>query len=195
MIVALYARVSTDKQDETLQLPRLRELAAARGYQIFKEYKDEASGKDANRPGWKELMGDASHHRFDAIMAVKLDRVMRSLVALASEMDRLDRYGVSLICGDVDVNTSTPSGKMQLQLMAAIAEWERSTISVRTKEGLAARRAAGTVLGRRKRQDVPVHRIALMRQQGQSWSQISRTLEIPRTTILERREKIEAEIE
>ena len=56
MIVALYARVSTILQDELIQLPRLREVAAQRGYQIYKEYTDEASGKDGNRPGWKALI-------------------------------------------------------------------------------------------------------------------------------------------
>lgn len=44
--VALYARVSTDKQDETLQLPRLRQMAQQRSLTIYKEYQDEASGKD-----------------------------------------------------------------------------------------------------------------------------------------------------
>ena len=50
MKVAIYARVSTKKQDETNQLPRLREIAYSRGYEVFKEYSDEASAKDANRP-------------------------------------------------------------------------------------------------------------------------------------------------
>ena len=60
IIVALYARVSARKQDETDQLPRLNEAARNRGYMIYREYSDEASAKDANRPGWKDLMRDAS---------------------------------------------------------------------------------------------------------------------------------------
>ncbi len=64
MIVAIYVRVSTRKQDETNQLPRLREIAKNRGFEVFNEYSDETSAKDANRPGWKELMEDASKHRF-----------------------------------------------------------------------------------------------------------------------------------
>ncbi len=80
MLVALYARVSTKKQDETNQLPFLRNLSANRGYEVYNEYSDEASAKDVNRPGWKALMQDASEHKFDAILVTKLDRVMRSLV-------------------------------------------------------------------------------------------------------------------
>ena len=64
MIVAIYVRVSTRKQDETNQLPRLREIAKNRGFEVVNEYSDETSAKDANRPGWKELMEDASKHRF-----------------------------------------------------------------------------------------------------------------------------------
>lgn len=81
MIVAIYVRVSTRKQDETNQLPRLREIAKNRGFEVYHEYSDEASAKDANRPGWRGLMEDASKHRFDAILVTKLDRVMRSLGA------------------------------------------------------------------------------------------------------------------
>lgn len=59
MKVALYARVSTVDQDERLQLPRLRQVAELRGYTVVGEYTDEASGRDANRPGWKALLSDA----------------------------------------------------------------------------------------------------------------------------------------
>lgn len=51
MKVAIYVRVSTKKQDETNQLPRLREMAKNRGFDIYREYSDEASAKGANRPG------------------------------------------------------------------------------------------------------------------------------------------------
>ena len=84
MKVAIYVRVSTRKQDETNQLPRLREIARNKGFEVFREYSDEASAKDTNRPGWKSLMQDAAEHRFDAVLVTKLNRVMRSLVQLNS---------------------------------------------------------------------------------------------------------------
>ncbi len=56
MKVAIYVRVSTKKQDETNQLPRLREMAKNRGFEVYREYSDEASAKDANRPGWQDLI-------------------------------------------------------------------------------------------------------------------------------------------
>lgn len=123
MKVAIYARVSTRKQDETNPLPRLRETAVNRGYEIYREYTDEASAKDANRPGWKDLMADASERKFDAILVTKLDRVMRSLVQLNITMQDLQTYGVRLICLDQgEIDPSNPMGKMQMQLIGAIAE-------------------------------------------------------------------------
>lgn len=193
MIAALYARVSTQdgRQDETLQLPRLRELAQARGYTVYREYTDEASGKDANRPGFRDMMADAREHRFDVIMAVKLDRIMRSVVNLDTILQQLDAYGVQLDCLDLGlIDTKTPNGKLQVQLIGAIAEWERETISSRTRDGLAARRARGVRLGRKPRADIPLRTIAALRQSGESWVQIARELHIAKSTIMDRRDEI-----
>ena len=151
MKVAIYVRVSTKKQDETNQLPYLREIANKRGFEIYREYSDEASAKDANRPGWKELMQDASEHRFEAILVTKLDRVMRSLLQLNITMTNLQTYGVKLICADIgEIDYTSPMGKVQMQIIGAIAEWEREIIVQRTKEGIEAKRARGIHLGRKK---------------------------------------------
>ena len=194
MKVALYVRVSTDNtgQDETLQLPRLREIAQARGYEIFHEYQDQASAKDGNRPKFKEMMAAASEHKFDVIMATKLDRIMRSVVHLNTTMDNLSVYNVSLICLDIgEINPSTPNGRLQMNIIASIAEWERGIISARTSEGIQARKARGQTFGRKKRDDIPLSAIALMRQNGIGWSSISQELGIPKSTLLDRREDIE----
>ena len=193
MKTAVYVRVSTKKQDEANQLPRLREIAANRDYEIYKEYSDEASAKDANRPAWKELMQDASEHKFDAILVTKLDRVMRSLVQLNITMSNLQTYGVKLICADIgEIDFSTPMGKVQMQIIGAIAEWEREIIVQRTKEGLEARRAKGVRLGRKRRDDIPIDTIVTLRISGKSWKSISKDLHIPKTTLLRRRPEVEA---
>ncbi len=192
MIVAIYVRVSTRKQDETNQLPRLREIAKNRGFEVFNEYSDEASAKDANRPGWKELMEDASNHKFDAILVTKLDRVMRSLVQLNITMSNLQTYNVKLICADIgEIDCSTPMGKVQMQIIGAIAEWEREIIVQRTKEGLEARKARGAKLGRKRRDDIPLDTIATLRMNGSSWNLISKDLRIPKATLMRRKPEVE----
>ena len=192
MIVAIYVRVSTRKQDETNQLPRLREIAKNRGFEVFNEYSDEASAQDANRPGWKELLEDASNHKFDAILVTKLDRVMRSLVQLNITMSNLQAYNVKLICADIgEIDCSTPMGKVQMQIIGAIAEWEREIIVQRTKEGLEARKARGAKLGRKRRDDLPLDTIATLRMNGSSWNLISKDLRIPKATLMRRKPEVE----
>ena len=192
MRVAIYVRVSTKKQDETNQLPRLRGMAKNRGFEVYREYSDEASAKDANRPGWQDLMLDASNHLFDAILVTKLDRVMRSLVQLNITMDNLKTYGVKLICADMgEIDPTTPMGKVQMQIIGAIAEWEREIIVQRTREGIEARKAKGVHLGRKRRDDIPIDTIVTLRIAGNSWKSISRDLRIPKTTLLRRREEVE----
>ena len=193
MKVAIYVRVSTRKQDETNQLPYLREIAKNRGYEVYREYSDEASARDSNRPGWKDLMGDASKHMFDAILVTKLDRVMRSLVQLNITMSNLQIYGVKLICADIgELDCSTPMGKVQMQIIGAIAEWEREIIVQRTKEGIEARKAKGIHMGRKRRDDIPLNTVATLRMSGSSWNQIAQDLRIPKSTLLSRRDEIES---
>jgi len=90
----------------------------------------------------ESFVQDASEHKFDAILVTKLDRVMRLLVQLNITMGALEAYGVSLICADIgEIDFRSPMGKVQMQIIGAIAEWEREIIVQRTKEGIEARRA------------------------------------------------------
>lgn len=136
-------------------------------------------------------MADASERKFDAILVTKLDRVMRSLVQLNITMADLLTYGVRLICLDQgEIDPSTPMGKMQMQLIGAIAEWEREIIVQRTKEGIEAKRAKGVRLGRKKRDDISVETLAALRSIGKSWNDIAAELHVPKTTILRRKEAV-----
>lgn len=195
MIVAIYARVSTENQDETLQLPRLRSYAERMGWEIYQEYSDKASGKDGNRPGWMALESDARRKVFDAILVVKLDRIMRSLVSMLQIAETIHKLGIDIITLDQGpLNLNTPMGKLQINLLAMLAEWERDIISERTKEALAQKKAQGIKLGRPKRDDFPIHKIALMRLAGRSWNDVVRETGIPRTTLQGRRDEILTEM-
>lgn len=202
--VVLYARVSTaDKgQDPYTQIDILRKTAQIRGFEVIGEYVDHASGKDANRPQWKEVMGLASQGRIDGIMALRVDRVMRSVKHLTGTIETLSKCkraskgrGVSLIFNDFDFDPNNPNSKLVFTFLSAIAEWEREIISTRTREGMQHRISQGQKFGKKERNDIPLRKIALMRIRGDSWNSIAKTLGIPRTTILDRREQIEAEVD
>ncbi len=189
--VALYARVSTKMQDETLQLPSLRRLAQMRGFEIYKEYQDEASGKDQNRPAWQQLMADAKKGEFNVIMAVKLDRIMRSVPNLATVMDQLQLYNIRLITEDLgEIDPTKPNGKLIMNVIGSIAEWERETIAKRTRDALDEKKAQGIKLGR-KTKELPLIDIARDRIAGQSWNTISKSRGIAKGTLMSRKDEIE----
>lgn len=131
-----------------------------------------------------------------AVLVVKLDRVMRSLQIFLKELEDFASMRVSLISLDYgDLNPASASGKLSIQFLAAIAEWERAINSERTREALAQKRAQGVPLGRPTKA-LPIHKVALLRAEPvcASWSEIARQLNIPRTTILEHRKEIEEEV-
>ena len=195
MRVALYARVSTDDkgQDPEVQLEALRNLASIRGYEIVQEYVDYASGRDGNRPRFKEMMESASRHEFDAIMALRVDRVMRSVVNLREIISKLQTYRVKLLLTDLEFDPDNPTSNLILNVVSSIAEWEREIIAQRTKEGMAHARSKGKKIGRPK-VDLPLTKIALMRMEKMSWSSISDAVDIPKSTLLSNKEQIQNRI-
>jgi putative DNA-invertase from lambdoid prophage Rac len=149
--VALYGRVSTrDKaQDPELQLVPLREYAVARGWQIA-EYVDHAAAGDlAGRTAWARLLEDARRRRVDHVLVWKLDRAFRSTLHCLSTLQELEHRGVGFAClTQPDVDTTSPTGRLLLTLLAAVAEFERGLIRERVKEGMANARRKGARIGR-----------------------------------------------
>lgn len=194
MKVAIYSRVSTHDQDEQLQVPRLRDFCNRLGYEIFKEYSDVASGKNANRPGWKALQSDARRGEFEAVVVVKLDRIMRSLVQLLDVLHDFEARRISIITLDQGtIDMSSANSRLQISIIAMVAEWEREIIGERTKEALRAKKAKGEVLGRAP-VNFSLRRAALLRIEGKSWKAIAEDLGIPMTTLNNHRKEIEAEL-
>ena len=155
MKVAIYCRVSTEEQDADKQEFLCREYCTRNNFEIFKVYKDIMSGKTTDiRPDFNILLKDMREFKFDCIMVTKLDRLGRSLQHLLSLFDEFTRKKVNFVAITQNIDTSTASGKLQMQVMGAFAEFERNIISERTKEGL--RRATG--VGKRGKDKTPRRR-------------------------------------
>ena len=148
--VAAYLRVSTD--DQTVENQR-RELAAyieARGWTVTREYADEGiSGSKERRPALDELMRDAKRRRFDMVIVWSLDRLGRNLRHLVTLLDELQGLNIALVSLRDGLDLSTAAGRLQMQILAALAEFERSRLRERTISGLRRARAQGKRLGRR----------------------------------------------
>ena len=189
--VVLYARVSTDDkgQNPDVQLDILRNLAKSRGYRIVNEYVDYASGKDGNRPQFIEMMNAAKKHEFDAIMALRVDRIMRSVLHLRNVITDLLKYRVKLILTDMEFDPENPTSNLILNVVSSIAEWEREIIAQRTKEGMNHARSKGSRIGRPKA-EIPLTRVARMRIEGMSWSTISKETGISKSTLLGYKEAV-----
>lgn len=150
----LYVRVSTDEQSASIEAQReaCTRLARRHGYQIVCEYHDEnVSGAMAidKRPALKRALTALADDQADRLIVAKLDRLARNVrVALEIDEDDAQRHGWGILFGDMDVDTSTAVGKMQLSMFASVARFERDRISERTREALAVKRAQGVRLGR-----------------------------------------------
>jgi putative DNA-invertase from lambdoid prophage Rac len=148
--VAIYCRVSTSDQSIEAQQLELREYCARRGWSDVREYSDVISGAKHSRLGLDAMMKDVRKRSVHAVVCVKLDRLGRSLVHLVQVIGELAEHGVALVCPDqgIDTTDSNPAGRLQMHVLAAVAEFERELIKDRTRAGLAAARARGSKLGR-----------------------------------------------
>ena len=134
-----YARVSTEGQDLA---PQRAALAAAGCAEIVEET---ASGADRARPELARLLGRLRPG--DVLAVVRLDRLARSLAHLLAVLERLQERGAHLRSLSDPVDTASPSGRLVVQVIGAIAEFERSLIAERTRAGLAVARSRGRPLG------------------------------------------------
>jgi DNA invertase Pin-like site-specific DNA recombinase len=138
---ALYVRVSTDKQSESIENQNrvLRQIAERRGWTVVEVYTDEgisgAKGRD-KRPALDAMLNDASRRKFDVVIAWAIDRVGRSLIDLLSTIQDLEAAGVDLYLDQQNIDTTTPMGRLLFQVTGAFAEFERSMIRQRVQVGL-----------------------------------------------------------
>ena len=150
MRVAVYVRVSKEKQNPENQIFELREYAERRGFEVYRVYVDKVSGARDSRPALNDLMMDARQKRFDVVLVWKLDRLGRSLQHLIQIIEEWENLGINFICVTQNIDTTSPSGKLIFHIFGAIAEFERELIRERVRAGLRRARREGKKLGRPK---------------------------------------------
>jgi len=151
MKVAIYARVSTsDKEQNTdTQLLPLREFCAAQGWTVYREYVDQASASDfGHRVQWRQLLDDAAKRRFSSVLVFKLDRGFRSVKHMHDTLDAWALVGVTFQSLREQFDTATALGRLLLNLLASLAEFELELIRERVKAGMDRARKQGVHLGR-----------------------------------------------
>jgi DNA invertase Pin-like site-specific DNA recombinase len=141
-----YARVS--RGDEQSNAAQAHALKAAGCERVFEE---EASGGRWDRPQLHDMLRQL--RRGDVVVVWKLDRLSRSLKDLLHLMERIEAAGAGFRSLTEAIDTTTPAGRMMMQMVGSFAEFERAMIRERTSAGLAQARAEGRIGGRRKKLD------------------------------------------
>jgi DNA invertase Pin-like site-specific DNA recombinase len=136
-----YARVSKDDQDTGAQVAALKAAGCER---IFRE---KASGGRWDRPELHRLLDQL--RKGDVLVVWKLDRLSRSLRDVLTIMERLGEVAAGFRSLTEAIDTTTPAGRMMMQMVGAFAEFERAMLRERTKAGLDAAREEGRIGGRR----------------------------------------------
>ena len=189
--VAIYARVSTDKQAVDLQLSELRDFVKRSNWKIHNEYIDQGyTGANTKRPAFAEMMKQAKKRKFEILLVWKLDRLGRSLKDLINTLDELGHLGVDFISYDNNLDTSTPTGKLVFQIVGAVAEFEKDIIRERVKAGLENAKRKGKRLGRPGTPKATFQKAKTLRAKGLSFREIGRRLNIDEGTF---RKKYKAE--
>lgn len=136
-----YARVSTQEQDNQLQITALKE----NGCELI--FQEKASGGRWDRPELHRLLGQL--RKGDIVTVWKLDRLSRSLKDLLLTLEKIEEAGADFQSLTESIDTSTAAGRMMMQIVGSFAEFERAMLRERTKNGLEAARQEGRIGGRR----------------------------------------------
>ena len=134
-----YVRVSTVEQNEA------RQLEALKKYDIEKWYTEKVSGKDTNRPKLQEMLDYVREG--DTVYIHDFSRLARSTKDLLEIMELLNAKGVNLVSNKENLDTSTPTGKLMLTVIAAINEFERENLLERQREGILIAKKEGRFKG------------------------------------------------
>jgi DNA invertase Pin-like site-specific DNA recombinase len=188
--IAIYVRVSTTRQKTRSQTPDLKRWvhAFADGRPV-KWYRDSATGKTMDRPGWRRLEADIDAGKVSTVVVWRLDRLGRTASGLTSLFDKLIDRKVGLVSVKDSLDLSTAAGRLIANVLASVAAYENEVRSERIVAGQQAARAAGktwggSVKGRRvKVTDEQIAAIQRLSADGATKAAMSRATGLSRPTV------------
>jgi site-specific DNA recombinase len=148
-----YVRVSTEKQADfgvslEAQTEKVRAMAVVQGAELTEVIIDAGeSAKSLNRPGMARLLALVDSRGVDTVIIAKLDRLTRSVKDLAELLELFNRRGVSLVSVADALDTRRAAGRLVLNIMVSVSQWEREAIGERTRDAMHHKRANGERVG------------------------------------------------
>ena len=148
-----YVRVSTDKQADRgvsleAQAEKIRAMAVVHGAELLDIIVDGGeSARSLNRPGMARLLTLVEAGEVEAVIIAKLDRLTRSVKDLCTLLERFTRRGVTLISVAESLDTGSAAGRLVLNIMTAVSQWEREAIGERTRDAMHHKQSKGERVG------------------------------------------------
>ena len=183
MRVVGYIRVSTEDQARegvslAAQQAKLEAYAVVKDWTLVELIRDEgASAKSLKRPGLERLLALVDARQVDVVIVYKLDRLTRSVKDLNSLVERFDKKGVALVSLQESLDATTATGRLMMNLLASVSQWEREVIGERTKDAMQHLKAHGKVYSRPVVDDAAtLARIHTLRAQGATLQEIANAL-------------------
>jgi DNA invertase Pin-like site-specific DNA recombinase len=188
-----YVRASTQEEvrqgSNERQKDTIRQYAESRGYEL-EFFEDKAkSGKNTQRPEFERML-KSLESKPQIVIVSKIDRFARSLSDLLKTLEYLDQNGVGFVSvNDPGIDTTTPNGRLLLQILGAFAEFERNMINSRTKAGREQAMNRGVKFGRpalktRNGSFIDRRKVLELKDKGLSARAIAKSLECSVTPVL-----------
>jgi DNA invertase Pin-like site-specific DNA recombinase len=170
MAIIGYARVSTEDQHLDAQLEQLHQAGCK------KIYKEKASGVKVDRPQLAAMLDYVREG--DMVVACKLDRIARSTKHLLEIVDILERKGVAFRVLNINLDTSSPTGKLMLTMLGAIATFEREMMLERQREGISKAKERGQYKGRKPTAREKAEQVVKLIAEGKTKAAVAKELGI-----------------
>lgn len=148
-----YVRVSTEKQADTgvsleAQIEKIRAMATVQGVELAEIIVDAGeSAKSLHRPGMDRLLAMVASGEVSKVFIAKLDRLTRSVRDLGELLVCFEKRGVSLVSVAEMLDTRSAAGRLSLNIMVSVSQWEREVIAERTRDALRHKKAKGQRVG------------------------------------------------
>src|ERR1017187_6137859 len=185
--VVCYLRVSTDDQTVDSQKAQLKDYCERRGWNRVGWFTDVASGAKRDRGALGVMMDDVREGTVDIELTWKIDPLARSLNHLAQIIAELHTHKVALVCPSqgIDTTDTNPCAEFQINILAAVAQFERELITERVNAGLSAAKQRGVRFGRPTKNARYLGEVRALIVKGRNAAEISRELKIPYSSAAE----------
>lgn len=148
MKVAIYCRVSTDKQELEQQIESCKKFCEYKNYE-YELFSDVMTGKHLQRPDFLRMLERIRNFEFNGIVLFRFDRLGRNAREVVTLLEEFENKGIQVISINENIDTTNPIGKAVRDIIIRLAQLERENISLATKQRLQAKKDSGEHWGRK----------------------------------------------